>query len=315
MFLMQGVRPRFSRFQLISILVILLLCGVVVIVGAQRGSAPATVDCTPYGIAAEDPRARVPELKLRAGELPMVEEGWPEGETSDGVRLGQTFVHEERAGSYHLFTRGVDFNRPVGMLVRLHGDGAYEYHRPQELVNCLAQVAASHNMILLAPHTPDTATRTWWSEITPNLHWVDALAGEVLAEHGVAGGNVWWMGYSGGAEMLSYGIIPRMPAWVTGGAIMVGGGGAPRELEMKVPLERRQGMNLHWVSGLDDDGSDPREPFDAVGAAREGAEWYRSHGFTRVATSFPPGQDHFSLPQAKVLVDILDSGEYRMGVM
>lgn len=311
---MHGAPRRFPRFWLISIPVILLACGMVVILGTQRGDAPGTVDCTPYGIAADDPRGRAPALQLLAGELPVAEEGWPEGETADGVLLGRSHVHEGLAGSYHLFTRGVDFSRPVGLLVRLHGDGAYEYHRPQGLLNCLAQVAASHNMIMLVPHTPDTATRTWWAEITPNLHWLNDLARKVLVDHGVAGGNVWWMGYSGGAEMLSYGLIPRMPAWVTGGAIMVGGGGAPRELEMKVPLERRAEMKLHWVSGLDDDGSDPREPFDAVGAAREGAQWYRSHGFTRVITSFPPGHDHFSLPQAEILGDVLAAEGHRMGV-
>lgn len=299
---------RLFRSRAAGVLAILLVCGVVLAVAAlvQRERGLGATDCTSYGIAADDSRARAPELKLLAGDLPVADVGWPEGGTADGVLLGQTFVHEGLEGRYHLFTRGVDFSRPVGLLVRLHGDGGYEYHRPQGLLNCLAQVAASHNMIMLAPHTPDVMTRTWWSEITPNLGWVTALAGKSSADYDVESANTWWMGYSGGAEMLSYGIIPRMPGWVSGGAIMVGGGGAPTHLEMRVPLERRQSMRLYWISGMDDDGSDPREPFDALGAAREGSEWYRSHGFSNVSTDFPAGQDHFTLPQAKVLVDVLE---------
>lgn len=293
-----------------------LVLGVTIAVSVLRQDPGITTDCTAYGLAADDPRAEAPEIKLLAADGSPRDESRPVavteadpnwGESADGVLLGQQFTAENTRSRYHLFTRGVDFDEPVGLLVRLHGDGASEYYHPDGLTNCLAVIAASHNMLTLVPRTPDTATQTWWEDIPTTQPWLRALVAQVGAEHGVERGNIWWMGYSGGAELLSYGLIPDAPRLITGGAMLLGGGGAPTETAMTIPWHLREEMYLHWITGRRDDGTDPSAPFDAIAAAEEGAAWYRAHGFQNVHTDFPEEHDHFSLPQGRILAEILDA--------
>lgn len=315
---------------LVAVLLVFLLIAVGVIssiLAERQAGFDAAADCTRYGIPAGDPLAQAePVMVSTALQFPFqssttpTDAPWgpvPPWETGDfeeaeGVALGRDFAAGQRGrveGSYHLFTRGVDFSRPVGLLVHLHGDGAEEYHVPGGLSACLAAVAQTHNMIALIPRTPDLRSMTWWRDLRRNVAWVDSLVAEVSAEHGVADGATWWMGYSGGAELISYGLIPYRAESVTGGALLLGGGGAPEGVRLDVPRNLRETMPLHWVTGLQDDGTDPREPFDAIEAAREGSRWYRERGFTRVHTSFPPEHDHFTLPQAVILRDTLDAAD------
>ncbi|AGF71330.1 hypothetical protein [Corynebacterium halotolerans] len=179
----------------------------------QQLAAPETV-CGPYGLDNDDPRTN------------------PGGLEGEGVSLGIPHVSEAGTeGTYHLFTRDVDFSRPVGVVVRLHGDGAYEYYYPGRSMNCQAAVAASHNMVLVAPHSPSVSEYgepIWWYEIPKNVEWVsDLLYTDILPMENVDPDNIWWVGYSGGAEFITYGLIPLAPELVTGGAVMLGGGGAP----------------------------------------------------------------------------------------
>lgn len=321
-----GIRRRMAALVAFLLVALLIAAGVFSSLFAGKGEGfDAAADCTPYGIPAGDPLAQAEPVMVSTslqfpfqssptptdspwGPVPPWESG--DFEEAEGVALGRDFADGRRGrteGSYHLFTRGVDFSRPVGLLVHLHGDGAEEYHVPGGLSACLAAVAQNHNMITLIPRTPDLRSMTWWRDLRPNVAWVDSLVAEVSAEHGVAEGATWWMGYSGGAELISYGLIPYRAESVTGGAIMLGGGGAPEGVRLEVPLSLRENMPLHWVTGLRDDGTDPREPFDAIEAAREGSQWYRERGFEQVHTNFPPEHDHFSLPQAAILRGILDA--------
>ncbi|RSZ64469.1 hypothetical protein EAH68_05640 [Corynebacterium hylobatis] len=316
------IRRRTVALTAFLLVALLITAGVISSILAEKEAGfDAAVDCTPYGIPAGDPLAQAePVMVSTSPQFPFQSPPPPTGapwetddfEETEGVSLGRDFAGGHRGGtvgSYHLFTRGVDFSRPVGLLVHLHGDGAEEYHVPGGLSACLAAVAQTHNMITLIPRTPDLRSMTWWRDLRRNVAWVDSLVAEVSAEYGVADGDTWWMGYSGGAELISYGLIPYRAESVTGGAIMLGGGGAPEGVSPEVTPELRESISLHWVTGLRDDGSDPREPFDAIAAAREGSQWYRERGFARVHTSFPSEYDHFTLPQAAILRDILSAAD------
>lgn len=192
----------------------------------------------------------------------------------------EEFTHNGTTSTYRVFDSGIDRSRPVGVVIRLHGDGAYEYLGPGTLDSCLAAVAAAHNMVLVHPLTP-SEDLTWWTTLTPNVGWLQALYHEQIAPlERVDADQVWWMGYSGGAELITYGLLPRAGEVVTGGAIMVGGGGAPdTTLETTVPREEIEGLRLHWATGIHDTGDDPAASFDALSAARAGAQHYRNLGF------------------------------------
>lgn len=265
----------------------------------------AAAVCEEHGIAPTDPRV-APEPVFEAAEGVDVEV--EDTDAADGVQLDEEFTSAGTTGSYHLFTRGVDFDEPVGVVVRLHGDGAFEYGDPDGLVNCLAEVAASHNMVLLAPLTPDErGDQTWWRDISQNLPWLqDLLQERVMESYTIDAERVWWMGYSGGAELITYGVLPRAPQDVTGGAVMIGGGGAPSAFRDEPTAEQRESLDLIWVTGALDVGTDPEASFDAVSASRQGSAWYRDQGFERVSSYYPDGHDHFSMPQVRILDEALE---------
>lgn len=273
--------------------------------GATEAAEVSPARCETHGITAPDPRADPDSVLGTRGE-PGTDGGEPAG-VQDAVQLDREFTLGDTSSRYHLFTRGVNFDEPVGVVVRLHGDGAAEFDDPDGLLNCLAAVAASHNMMLLAPLTPDVEGElTWWEDISTNLPWLNGLLDErVLDAYTLDTERVWWMGYSGGAEMISYGVLPRSPESVTGGAVMLGGGGAPQALVEELTSEQRRSLDLTWVTGALDDGSDVYAPFDAVTATEEGSAWYREQGFERVSAEYPAGEDHFSLPQARILDETL----------
>ena len=68
-----------------------------------------------------------------------------------------TFAEGTRESSWLRFSCGVDADRPDGVVVHLHGDGAGEIDNPDGDLSELAEVATSRNMVLLAPRTPDSA--------------------------------------------------------------------------------------------------------------------------------------------------------------
>lgn len=224
----------------------------------------------------------------------------------------EQFTHDGVSSTYRVFTNGVDPTLPVGAVIRLHGDGAYEYENSDTLVTCLAAVASAHNMIMVQPLTP-SEDRTWWTDLIQNTRWLEALHQErILPEHEVASDQVWWMGYSGGAEMISYGLLPYAGETVSGGAIMIGGGGAPNATsDTAVPTERRGDLRLHWATGRRDDGEDPAATFDARTASREGAQFYRDLGFGNVTTDFERDDDHFTIDSINILSTVLEESDPR----
>ncbi|MCP3426420.1 hypothetical protein NBM05_10505 [Rothia sp. AR01] len=260
-------------------------------------------DCSEYGLAEDDPRSEPKPLYVSAPS------GSPHAPTVDGVNLDQHFSSGGMSGRYHVFARDIDYSKPVGLVVRLHGDGAEEYAKPWGMLNCMAQVAASYNAILVVPLTPDPAKDlTWWKEMDENQPWLmDLVQRQLPGTYPIDPSRVWWMGYSGGAEMLSYGVVPDHLDAVTGGAIMVGGGGAPRYASVKPSAEQAQDTRLYWLVGAQDDGTDPREPFDARTAAVEGSAWYERVGFAGVRLNILNGRDHLNVPQVSLLDQILSA--------
>lgn len=219
-----------------------------------------------------------------------------------------------RSSTYRVFDDGVDRSRPVGVVVRLHGDGDGETEAPHHLLSGLAEVAAGENKILVAPRSPEGQQGpVWWHDLNRNVAWLGEFIEEVvLAEPGVDRSDIWWMGYSGGAEMITYGLLPQRHELVTGGAVMLGGGGAPEDFAGPGPSpDKVASLQLSWTTGELDDGTRTEDHFDALTASREGARWYRGRGFRNITTCFPEGYGHYDLPQAEILELALIAGRER----
>lgn len=261
-------------------------------------------DCTSYGLTADDSRAH-PDQVLTAG----YRTGGAYSETGELGEMNQTFTAHGLTGRYHVIDAGVDPAKPVGLVIHLHGDGAREYHDPSGRSTCLAAVAASHNALLVVPRTPDTTGEpTWWENLDGQRDWLESLVNDrLLPGLPVDRNRITWMGYSGGAEMLSYGILTGPRELVTAGAVMVGGGGAPETLDTSATRNQRATMQLWWVTGQQDTGRNSASSFNAVRAARTGAQFYQDEGFGGVRLDLLPGHDHFDMPDARILDDLLTS--------
>ncbi|GAA1746588.1 hypothetical protein [Kocuria aegyptia] len=259
------------------------------------------ISCAPYGLEDVSVAPRGGSHPLSDGPVRSVGLRWAEGPSD---RLDIAFEHEGTTSSYHVFADGIDWSEPVGVVFRLHGDGAYEYHHPEHKVSCLAEVARSHNAVLVAPRTPDREGEpTWWQDLDGNADWFVALAEQrIFAEYDLDRSRTWLHGYSGGAEFISYELLAdRADFLVGGGAVLAGGGGAPSTGTSEPTEEQLERLLLHWDVGLDDDGTDPYAPFDALSAAAAGHAWYEDAGYARTSVRYREGVDHFELPEARVL--------------
>lgn len=230
------------------------------------------------------------------------------------------FRHKGRSSQVYTYSCGEVADRdgsdgsgpPRGVLVHLHGDGAGEFDLDgdggdggEPTLTEIAQVAASRNMVLIAPRTPDRRRgETWWRTLDRNLRWLTALVDDrVHGEYGLDPDSVWWSGYSGGAEMLSYGVLRSARELVSGGVVLMAGGGAPEE----TPDSGAEPITvpLRWYVGDLDDGTRSIDGFDALSAAAEGSAWHRAAGAEDVELHTLPGVAHLDFPQAEVLDRVL----------
>lgn len=197
---------------------------------------------------------------------------------------------------YHLDTTHVDWTKPAGILFHLHGDGAGEYNNPDgSIASAYRQIAVDNNMVFVLPKTPDTTgSLTWWED-TKSEEFLIALFNHVAkVRHNVDLNRVYWSGYSGGAEVLTYDILAKYnDQWTGGGAQMLGGGGAYSSLAVKAPsTSLKAHFPLQWVVGSNDDGSTSTDGFDAISAANSGKQRYANAGFTTSLVTIQ-GDDHY----------------------
>ncbi|MFX4273935.1 hypothetical protein ACQBAR_02055 [Propionibacteriaceae bacterium Y1685] len=218
------------------------------------------------------------------------------------------FTAAGTTSTYQVWTGGRSDRKPAGVVVALHGDGIEERSGEGGLNACLAAIAASSGRLLVVPQTPDTDQNpTWWEDLETNRAWLVALVAEHLPEeYEIDPADVWWTGYSGGAEMLSYGLLASSPEVVSGGALMIGGGGA-EEVQPEHVTAKGVQLRLRWVVGdRDDGGPGSDDGFDALSAAREGVECYQRAGYRNVDLRVLPHRDHFDVPQAQMVHEWLD---------
>lgn len=105
-------------------------------------------------------------------------------------------------------------------------------------------------------------------------------------------------------------LVPRTPDLVTGGALMMGGGGVNEETGGTVDLwdglpVQAASVLLRWKVGEQDDGTTSTDGFDALGAAYQGSEFWWDVGFRNVDLEVLDGRGHYDLPQGKLLAELL----------
>ena len=229
--------------------------------------------------------------------------------------------------------------RAPGLLLYFDGDhisraGSRLLRRTSPLRAELARVAEDFNMLsvpVLAPGSlgdgtaPSSSSLTinWWVRARSHGRAVRALIKKLSLAYGLDMSRVWFAGYSGGAEFLSYELLTHELGEVTGaGASLIAGGGADgiparvRRRALETPTSHR-GFLMSWHVGLRDGHSPsglrlrarrltrrgaPRggAVWSAQVAAQEGIAFYEGLG-ARTLLQVTPGRGHTGYPIASLV--------------
>ena len=235
------------------------------------------------------------------------------------TRTNQTFLsYTSPAGTtsqYHVYAEGVDFSKPVGVVFYFDGDywrnDQSKVYDPSGELAEMAASAAAQNMLFVPVISPDTnrydAGVSWWEDMERNGEFFRSFASSFIAANGVDSSNVWTMGYSGGAEFITYELNTKPQTWRNGGgSIMVAGGG----LDEGTPSAALKSQPMFWYANSNDGtGETYPQTWSARGAVEGGYNAYRNAGYTNASATVLNGSGHFDYNFSEILSNSLTKGK------
>src|SRR5690606_29784951 len=156
-------------------------------------------------------------------------------------RLDQSFTSAGLTSSYHIVAAGLDWSRPVGLLVYTDGSGGYGLDNPNStyLLDAdgdagLVAVARKHNLLLLTPEAPapgcDGTDNCWYDSrnAVGKARWSSDLISRVTSQYDIDLDRVVIGGYSSGAQWTTRFFLPAHgEAHSVDLAVAIAYGGAP----------------------------------------------------------------------------------------
>ncbi|MGW9552196.1 S-layer homology domain-containing protein [Citricoccus zhacaiensis] len=210
-----------------------------------------------------------------------------------------TYSNGITSSQYHLYAGHLNASKPHGIMIHLHGDGGFEYNQPQwSTIPAYEKLAEQHGLMLVVPSTPDKATNTWWRKDSSGTYAADLLK-DLGRKYNLDLNQVYWTGYSGGADTVARHMMNSHSAgWTGGAAVIVAGGGIYGQKAPLRPISSALMNNyeMHWVVGADDTPArgGASGDFDAVQAARLGSAFYSGLGM-KTSLTIKPGMDHWEI--------------------
>jgi hypothetical protein len=231
-----------------------------------------------------------------------------------GAKTDQTnisYTAEGLTSKYHLYAAGLDWTKPVGMIIYADGSGEYGLKNPANNYllggsNGLVAVAKRNNMVLLTPLAPgggcsDGDGTCWYlpsgSVSAPQkLKWAEALVKHVQSQYPIELNRVAMGGYSSGAQLAAQYWVPSGAAQRTmtdGVIVSISCGGAPMNSEDPIPSEVtytaafKANVHMNWNSGDNDNGC----PHTANWSTNGGYSHYTNKGF-QTSRDLLPGVTH-----------------------
>ncbi|MBF1672442.1 MAG: S-layer homology domain-containing protein [Rothia mucilaginosa] len=235
------------------------------------------------------------------------------------TRTNQTFLsYTSPVGTtsqYHVYAEGVDFSKPVGVVFYFDGDywrnDQSKVYDPSGELAEMAASAAAQNMLFVPVISPDTnrydAGVSWWEDMERNGEFFRSFASSFIAANGVDSSNVWTMGYSGGAEFITYELNTKPQTWRNGGgSIMIAGGG----LDEGTPSAALKSQPMFWYANSNDGtGETYPQTWSARGAVEGGYNAYRNAGYTNASATVLNGSGHFDYNFSQILSNSLTKGK------
>ncbi|MCW2677437.1 MAG: hypothetical protein JWR70_2477 [Modestobacter sp.] len=210
-----------------------------------------------------------------------------------------SFSAAGNSADYRVFAEGIDTSKPVGLLVYADGTGEYGLENPTSSYAIggsggLAAVARAHNMVLATPFSPNRSCKCWeQGDATGYANYLAALISQLKGQYGA--GQLWFAGYSSGAQAATRFLFPaHHELWSGGGGVIaIGGGGAPAGTSASIPAQVKTNIVLRWDTGALDTGSGGG--FNALSGpygTQVGQRWYADQGFnTQLVTPAGVGHD------------------------
>ena len=289
---------------------------------AQQATPSATFQSAQAAQAtqAAQPSAQ-PTLAQVAQQTPAAQPAQA-AQSASGVaatRTNQTFLsYTSPAGTisqYHVYAEGVDFSKPVGVVFYFDGDywrnDQSKVYDPSGELAQMAASAAAQNMLFVPVISPDAnrydAGVTWWEDMERNGEFFRSFASSFIAANGVDSSNVWTMGYSGGAEFITYELNTKPQTWRNGGgSIMIAGGG----LDEGTPSAALKSQPMFWYANSNDGtGETYPQTWSARGAVEGGYNAYRNAGYTNASATVLNGSGHFDYNFSQILSNSLAKGK------
>jgi hypothetical protein len=192
----------------------------------------------------------------------------------------------------HIYAAGLDWNKPVGILVYGDGSGEYGLKNPSNTyllagTNGLVAVAKRNNLLLVTPQAPgggcdDGDGVCWYDEsgsttIAQKIRWADDfIKTQVLTQYNIDTSRAVIAGYSSGAQFTSEYYGPQYAgSWMTDGLLMpISFGGSPK-VPANFSAEFKANVAAVWDVGANDPAYRSYPGFDA----QSGYNWYRNNGF------------------------------------
>ena len=223
-------------------------------------------------------------------------------------RFDVPFTAAGFTSTYHVYASGLDWDRPVGLLVYGDGSGGFGLDNPSSSYllggsNGLAAVARKHNLVLVVPEAPapicDGYDNCWYDSANAagKAAWANVLVTQVKSQYPIDEDRIVIGGYSSGAQWATRYFLPAHgEAQSVDLVIPVAYGGAPA-----VPTHFSEAYTGNTVVSFDTGTADSAYSTAAWGA-RGGHDWYTDAGFVTDA-HWPSGVGHSRSGEFAGIVD------------
>lgn len=181
-------------------------------------------------------------------------------------RTNQTFTGSQYTSKYHIYASGLDWSKPVGMMIYADGSSEYGLKNPSSTyllagTDGLINVAKRNNMLLLTPFAPNTACADgdgscWYmGDPVGYAKWAEELVTYVQSQYNIEKDRVEFGGYSSGAQLATEWWVPSGAAQRTmtdGVVVAISYGGSPKMTEVAYDSNFKSKVHMNWNTGSQD---------------------------------------------------------------
>ena len=210
-------------------------------------------------------------------------------------RTSVSFTGASQTSNYHAWASGM--GPGAGLLIWLHGDGAYEHSNPTNTYcfggsNGVVALAKARGYIVISARTPDnTGDITWWESGQTRSNYLQALITSLVSGYESDPAKTVLAGFSGGAQQITQFYMDYQRDNAQGAGTCVFGGGEAPDNDRTYSTGLKNSWKMGWIVGALDTAANAEDGFDGRGAAEFGEAWFRGKGFT-TSINVLPGKYH-----------------------